>query len=103
MLDDKGCCRANRPVREYGIEDFSLPRMNGYVADTPCIRIAFVSPPSIVSPVLLHIRFVIVDVSICLWRIEENRSRSHSNFTPFQPVSLLFTLRSETAAKTVHA
>lgn len=75
--------------------------MNGYVADVQCIRIAFMSPPGIVRPGLLHVRFVAVDVSKCLWRVEEHRCWSHTNLTPFPPVSLLFALLLEVPATTV--
>ncbi len=59
------------------------------------------SLPGIIRLGLLHIRFVAVDVSKCLGRVEENRVWSHTNLIPFHVVSPLFPVRWAVAAKTV--
>ncbi len=70
VLDDESGRRANGVVCKYGIQEFSLPRMAGYVGGIYYIHITFVSFPGKVRLILFHICFIIVYVSVCLWCIE---------------------------------
>lgn len=62
--------------------------MYGYISDIQCVCVTLVSPPSVVGLVLLNIRFVIVDVLVCLGLIEQDCVRAYADLAALELVSL---------------
>lgn len=62
--------------------------MYGYISDIQCVCVTLVFPPSVIGLVLLNIRFVIVDVSVCLGRIEQDCVRAYADLAALELVSL---------------